>query len=366
LKWFGIDLFDKFRVNQKKFKNQPQRSFNQPKHGTLDFSISLMKIKYPFLLFNLIGAEESMSTKYAIALDVGGTSIKSAIVAENGTVVAESVRQTPVNSKGSYNEIISTFIEPLAFSFDYAEKNGLSIVGIGLGIPGPFDFVKGVSLIQGVDKYEAIFGVNLRETFRERLHLPGKFPIYFEMDAWTFVRGEAWLGAGKGFHRIIGITLGTGMGSGFIVGEEIVTDGPGVPPIGWIGGLPFGNGILDDRISRRGIIQRYLEMCHPAENKIDVKDIAERAQAGDPCAIHTFQETGKIIGEKTSPLAQAFGAECVIIGGQISKSCQLFMPAIEEQFAANQVTARLVPAADIAHSAILGASRFLFRKIAAE
>lgn len=307
-----------------------------------------------------------MSTKYAIALDVGGTSIKSAIVAENGKIITESVRQTPINSKGSYNEIISTFIEPMAFSFDFAAKNHLTIAGIGLGIPGPFDFVKGVSLIQGVDKYEAIYGVNLGETFRERLHLSAAFPIHFEMDAWTFVRGEAWLGAGKGFRRIIGITLGTGMGSGFLVGEEIVTEGPGVPPIGWIGGLPFENGILDDRISRRGIIQRYIEMCQPFEKKIDVKDIADRAQVGDPCAIEAFRETGKIIGEKTGPLAKAFNADCVIIGGQISKSCHLFLPAIENQFSAAQVTARLVPAADIAHSAILGASRFLFRKIAAE
>lgn len=307
-----------------------------------------------------------MSTKYAIALDVGGTSIKSAIVADNGKIISESVRQTPINSKGSYNEIISTFIEPMAFSFDFAAKNGFTIAGMGLGIPGPFDFVKGVSLIQGVDKYEAIYGVNLGETFRERLHLPGAFPIHFEMDAWTFVRGEAWIGAGKGFQRIIGITLGTGMGSGFLIGEEIVTEGPGVPPIGWIGGLPFGNGILDDRISRRGIIQRYLGLCQPAENNIDVKDIAEQAQAGNRCAREVFQETGKIIGEKMAPLAKAFGADCVIIGGQISKSCNLFIPAIADQFSAIQVPAQLVPAADIAHSAILGASRFLFRKIAAE
>lgn len=304
-----------------------------------------------------------MSTNYAIALDVGGTSIKSAIVSVAGTIIKESLRQTPINSKGSYDEIISTFVEPMAYSLDFAEKNKLSIAGIGLGIPGPFDFEKGVSLIQGVDKYEAIYGVNLSNVFRERLDVAADFPIFFEMDAWAFVRGEAWLGAGKNFQRIIGITLGTGMGSGFMINDEIVTEGPGVPPIAWIGGLSFENGILDDRISRRGIIHRYTDLCIPGEKNLDVKDIAELAQSGDSCAIEVFEETGKIIGEMTWPLAKEFGADCVIIGGQISKSCHFFLHAIEKQFKAVHLKTQLIPAANIAHSAILGASRFLFKNI---
>ena len=70
---------------------------------------------------------------------------------------------------------------------------------------------KGISPI----KYDDL---NLKEEFKSRLQLTDNFPILFENDAWSFVRGEAWMGAARGYSRIIGITLGTGMGSGFLRG----------------------------------------------------------------------------------------------------------------------------------------------------
>lgn len=302
-----------------------------------------------------------MAKKSAIALDVGGTSLKSAIVSSDGYILEGSIRQTAIDSKSSYEKIIGTFIEPMAALLRLAQAKQLKIIGIGIGMPGPFDYDNGICLMKGVDKYESIYGVNLREKFRERLKLTKNFPILLENDAWTFVRGEAWLGAGKGFKRIIGLTLGTGLGSGFINDADIVTSGAGVPPGAWIGGTKYGNGIVDDRISRRGIIKRYLELNPDKTKQIDVKKIATKANQGDVPARQVFEETGIILGQILKPIAEAFDAECIVLGGKIARSFHLFAPALEEAFKPSKLSVKIASAKNIEQSALLGAGRFLFR-----
>ena len=296
---------------------------------------------------------------YAIALDVGGTSVKQALVSERGIIFPPSVREAPINSKGSAVEIIDTFTDSILHGFHIADMNDLDVAGIGIGMPGPFDYPAGISLISGVDKYEAIYGVNLRDEFRSALELGSDFPIVFENDAWSFVRGEAWTGAGKGFQRLIGLTLGTGFGSGFMVDDEIVESGPGVPPLAWIGGLKYNDGILDDRISRRGLIRRYQELSARGEG-IDVKDIAGLAHADDAHALQVFAETGEILGRYLAPVVKEFGAQAIVIGGKIARSAELFLPALENSLNMD-VAVRI--AAHIDHSALSGAARFLFKQL---
>lgn len=299
--------------------------------------------------------------KYALALDVGGTSIKSAIVSNEGEIVQGSYSPTAIDSKGSSSAIIGTFSKVIDESFKLARSSNIEIAGIGIGMPGPFDYENGISYIQGVDKYEAIYGFNLREEFQRRIGLVDDFPILFENDAWAFVRGEAWLGAGKGFQRIIGLTLGTGLGSGFMVDDEIVASGTGIPPLAWIGGLPWGDGIVDDRISRRGIIARYQELCHEKFDQVDVKEIAERAEGGDIHALVVFRETGAILGQVLKPVAQSFQADCIIIGGKIGNSYHLLESALKDE---SQLPIKMTRAKNIEQSALSGASRFLFKQLA--
>jgi len=304
-----------------------------------------------------------MNDRFAIALDVGGMSIKSAIVSESGKIVNGSIERNPVDSKGSFDQIIDSFLKIFRRAFQLAEEKRLKITGIGIGMPGPFDYENGICLIEGVDKYEAIYGINLRDEFRTRLELKSNFPILFENDAWAFVRGEAWQGAAWGFNRIIGVTLGTGMGSGFLADDEIIEEGPGIPALAWIGGRKYKSGILDDRISSRGIIETYQKLHQRGENNLTVKQIAERAEAGDKHALKTFEETGAIMGHMLIWHAQQFQADCIIVGGQISKSYQLFGPALQQVFINEKLTTVIKQAENIENSAMLGACRFLFKRI---
>ncbi|MCI0516146.1 ROK family protein [candidate division KSB1 bacterium] len=302
-----------------------------------------------------------MNLSAAISLDVGGTSIKSALVTENGQIVTTSYHQDAINSKGTASEIIDTLLRPMIRLFALAQRESIEVVGMGIGIPGPFDCERGISLIQGVDKYEAIYGLNLRQEFRQRLGLAATFPILFEFDSWVFLRGEAWQGAGQGFSRLIGLTLGTGFGSAFMIAGEPVGTGPGVPPLAWIGGLPYRDGLLDDMISRRGILRHYAELTGQDTPALDVGDIAARAYRNEPAARQVFEAMGAFLGHALIPLVQAFQAEAMIVGGKIAKSFTLFNLPLEAEFNRAQLPITIRPASNIDQSAVLGAGQFLWK-----
>ena len=159
-----------------------------------------------------------------IALDVGGTSVKSALVAQGGYVIGEPAI-TPINSSGEAESILSTFAQIIRTHL--RESHSSHLIGVALGFPGPFDYTAGICLIEGVEKYGAIYGVNMRAALRARLDL-GDLPILFRNDAEAAVVGEARYGAGRDYRRLIGVTLGTGCGSAFMIDGVPVTSGQGV------------------------------------------------------------------------------------------------------------------------------------------
>lgn len=269
---------------------------------------------------------------YAIGVDIGGSSICCGLVDRRGRIKKGSYRRCSVHSRGSAEEILATFSQTLKSCLEWARREQLPLAGMGVGMCGPLDYGRGIVLIKGVDKYEALYGVNLKDELHRRLALPASFPIHFLIDAWAFARGEIWLGEGKGFQRVVALTLGTGIGSGFVDGGCLVSKAPGVPPpFGWIGGLPFQDGILDDYISTRGVLRLYRAVCPNVERACPtVADIARRARAGDATCREVFQRFGAMLGAALIPSLSAFEAECLVLGGMISRSFSLFEDPLRE------------------------------------
>jgi glucokinase len=296
----------------------------------------------------------------AIALDVGGTFLKSAIVKPDGSILEGTFRKTCIDSQGSSEQILKTFISSIGPQLTNAKEIGAETCGIGIGIPGPFNYGKGVSLMK--HKFGAIYGLNLKEELIKRLKLPQDFIIRFENDAWTFLRGEAWLGAAKGYKRIVGITLGTGLGSAFMVGDQVVLEGAGVPPNGSIYDLPYDGGILEDKISRRGIIARYKELAgRKYRESLDVKDIAiSGIKYKDKFSIQVFDEMGHRLGQVLKLILSEFRAECLVLGGQISKSFILFSNPLKEELQSISTLRRITSARMIDLSPIYGAAKLVF------
>ncbi len=295
---------------------------------------------------------------YAIGVDIGGTTLRCGLLSRRGRIRRGSLRQVQIDSKGRRETILRNFVHPLGVNLEQAKSQGLNLVGMGIGMCGPLDYENGICLIEGVDKYENLYGVNLKREFRSRLQLPEDFPIEFEVDAWSFARGEAWLGAARNSRRLVAITLGTGLGSAFLAEGKICTEGPGVPPpYGWIGQLPYQGGIVDDVISRRGILNLYHSLSKtPFDKNIDVKDIADLANQNCAPAVQTFHAFGRLLGKTLKPSLEKFGADCLVCGGRICLSFDLFAPELKLQLQNLQKLRKIFPAQSIHLATLRGAA----------
>lgn len=179
-----------------------------------------------------------------------------------------------------------------------------------------------------------------------------------------FLRGEAWVGAAKDYNRVVGLTLGTGVGSAFMINKQLVREGPGVPPYAWIGGMPYENGIVEDKITRWWIITRYKELItreHLKERDFDVKEIALRGiKNRDKVSLQVFEEMGRRLGWILNPILSEFQAECLVLGGQISKSFSLFANPLKNELQFIPTLKKITRARMIDLSPIYGEASLIF------
>ena len=283
-----------------------------------------------------------------IALDVGGTSVKSALVASGGYVIGKPTI-TPINSSGEAESILATFAQII--STHLGQDQNSNILGVALGFPGPFDYAAGICFIEGVEKYGAIYGVNVRDALRARLDL-GQLPILFRNDAEAAVVGEARYGAGQNYRRLIGVTLGTGCGSAFLVDSVPVTFGPGVPPNGWLYPVLFRGIRADDVFSRRGLAGR---LRAAGISELKVREAMGAARAGDVTAREVFEAFGADLGKFLNSFAVAFAAEAVLVLGRIASAIDLFGPPLRQALSVPALPGERGPA-----GALLGAADLLF------
>ncbi|MFC5464856.1 ROK family protein [Lederbergia graminis] len=273
--------------------------------------------------------------QYMMAFDVGGSYIKTAILNDKGVIIPESIAVYPAKSQASKEEILDHFITMMSLQMHYISSENYQVIGIGFAFPGPFDYQNGISYIQGIDKFDSLYGINIREQLRERMKRDNEwmskfasdFVIVFENDANLFALGEHKGGKGQHFNKVMYLTIGTGAGSAFMENDEFITDDPRVPPNGWIYNQPFQQSIVDDYISKRGILQLAKEFAVPNSDQ-EVKSLAEMAENNHEQAIELFQQFGRNIGLAVNPYVDDFSPEAIIIGGQIAKSIHLFISGI--------------------------------------
>jgi glucokinase len=259
---------------------------------------------------------------------------------------------TPIDSSGEADSILMSFAQIISTYLSQAQTS--NIIGVAFGFPGPFDYMAGICLIEGVEKYGAIYGVNMRDALRARLDL-ADLPIFFRNDAEAAVVGEARYGAGRNYRRLIGVTLGTGCGSAFLADGIPVTSGPGVPPNGWLYPILFRGLRADDVFSRRGLEAR-LRSARVAE--MDVTKAAAAARAGDLAARQVFEAFGADLGTFLNPFAVAFAAEAVLVLGRIAGAIDLFGPPLRQALSVSALPGERGPDAALLGAADLLSVRF--------
>jgi glucokinase len=183
-------------------------------------------------------------------------------------------------------------------------------------MPDPFDYQRGIGKFAGVGKFTALRGVDVGDALGRRLN--GRMAFLNDADA--FLLGEWIAGNARGVARSAGITLGTGIGSAWLVDGQI-TD-PGTPPGGRLHRMSIDGQPLEDVVSRRAIRHAYVEAGGDAQ--ADVREITQAARNGEATARRVLDEAMTELGKIVGRCVTGFRAEALVIGGAMSASWDLF------------------------------------------
>ena len=255
-------------------------------------------------------------TRDKLLLDVGGTFIK-----------CSDGRSIPVDSDGSREEIVSAIRKAVWDAEDLASN------GVRVAIPGPFAYSDGRFLMK--HKYAAVYG----DYFADLAGL-SRDKCWFVHDVVAMLLGEV----SEDSDNTALVTLGTGLGFAMFVNGKVLTNELGSPAVS-IYARPYKDGVLEDYASKRGIQGRY------GDSSISVKEIAGRAYAGDTKAGKVFAETGRIIGNGIKPILEEYEIKTLLLGGQISRSSDLIIPALAEDLPS---TLQISPVSDFDNATFKG------------
>ncbi len=297
-----------------------------------------------------------MEKKYAIGADAGGSHISAIIVdLESGKVLDECFSGNKVNNKGSADEILNEWKSALEKSLSTVNK--VQLAGIGIAMPGPFDYTNGIALFtHAVNKYEKLYGINIAFRLGELLNLDKKIPIRFMNDASSFAVGEAWKGKTTAYKKSVAITLGTGFGSAFIESGIPVLERNDVPAMGCLYHLPYIESIANDYFCSNWFVKKYFGK--KGITLPGVKEMAELARY-DSSVNEIFEEFGSSLGEFIAPWIRKLNAECLVIGGNMVRSFHLFGPSLTVSLKIQNAGIVVELSEMLETSAMVGAARLL-------
>lgn len=296
-----------------------------------------------------------MKNDYLIAgVDIGGSHITAGLVdMKEMKVIRSSLLRNKLDSMGAADEILAVWINTIK---EVIEKSPEKISKIGFAMPGPFDYAQGVCLIKGLMKYEALYGMNIRNVLAEALSLETE-DILFRNDAEAFLVGELCGGAAKGFNHAIGITLGTGLGSA-ISHQGIAVDAE-------LSVALYKGEIIEEFVSSRGLIRQYKVLS--GKTVKDVKELTGLC-ATDAHAVKAFEQFSDDLAWFLERFIKSEAPEVLVVGGNIAHSWYLYMDNVKAKLEAVVEKMPVVVKAELAEDAALigGACCFQVQTFPAE
>lgn len=276
--------------------------------------------------------------KYAIGVDIGGTTVKLGLFDQEGGVLEKWEIPTVKEEQGSriLPDIAASIKEKLtALGIDQAD-----VQGVGVGAPGPIDaegtVYKAVNLGWGV--------FNIPQVLGEYLGLPVKAAN----DANAAAFGEMWQGGGKGHADMVAVTLGTGVGGGIIVNGGILTGATGAG--GEIGHIHIednepeacgcqNHGCLEQYASATGVVRlasrRLAKDQEPSvlrNGELSAKAVWDAVKEKDAVAIQIAQQFGEYLGKGLAAVAAVANPEIFVIGGGVSKAGEILFDYIRPAY----------------------------------
>lgn len=276
-----------------------------------------------------------------LGIDLGGTYLKIGLV-QNGIIVKQTSKSVDKNATEeetifSLFEVIDSIINP-------------DVIAIGIGVPAVVDPLTGIVYdVQNIPSWKK---VALKEIVEKRFNLP----VYLNNDANCFALGEKIFGKGKNYENFIGLSIGTGIGMGIIINNNLYN---GVLcGAGEVGMLPYKDGILEEYSSSFFFSKNY----HQTAEKLSLS-----AAKGDENALQAYAEFGLHLGECLKSILYMYAPEAIILGGSISKSFSLFRESMElslQSFAyQKQIEDLKIETSNLEGIAILGAASLCLQNV---
>lgn len=283
-----------------------------------------------------------MEKRFVLGADIGGTHITAAFVdLVTRSILPETLVRTPVNAHATADDIISVWAGAVMESLNRLQ---VSSPCIGIAIPGPFNYEDGISKIQHQDKYDALYNLNVKTLLAQRLGTDVR-NIMLLNDAACFLQGEVFGGAAQGYTRVVGLTLGTGLGSARYYA--------GTAKDAALWSTPFLDSIAEDYLVTRWFVKRYKELT--GIKITGVRDLAEQADT-HPEAQKLFREYGRNLGIFLANFIEVDKPEAVIVGGNIAKALHLFLPETKQVLAERAINTPVFGAILAEEAALLGAA----------
>ena len=291
-----------------------------------------------------------------IGVDVGGSHVSSAAVDdENFKIIASTYFSGPVDNKASKEIIFSKWAEVINRTIKNSENQ--DSIEIAFSMPGPFEYETGRAMFEGNDKFEALYNVSIPEDFSSYINAEN-VSFRFLNDASSFGIGSILVnGLDKKSQKVVAITLGTGFGASFLDEIMPLKIGENIPVDGCLWDKKFQDAIADDFFSTRWFIKKYEEY-----SGIKVVDgVKEIASKNDQFSKKVFEEFAVNFSEFLLPYLKKFGAETLVLGGNIAKCHSQFLPEVQEIWKKNDFEIDFTVLENTEESSIVGTS-FMFNE----
>ncbi len=287
-------------------------------------------------------------SKKIIGIDLGGTSVKLAILTTAGDIQEKWSIKTNILDEGSH--IVPDIIESIKHRF---ETHGLTkddFLGIGMGSPGVIDPEAGTVI--------GAYNLNWKtlQLVKQQFEAELGLPFFIDNDANVAALGEQWVGAGENNPDVVFMTLGTGVGGGVIAAGNLVRGVKGAG--GELGHItvdfeaPFActcgkKGCLETVASATGIVnltRRYaeeyagdakLKQMIDDGQEVTAKDVFDLAKEGDDLALIVYRHFSDYLGVACANIAAVLNPAYIVLGGGVSAAGEFLLEGVRKVFAEN-------------------------------
>jgi len=273
-------------------------------------------------------------THFAVAIDLGGTQLRAALIDENGHVLERTAVATAASS--GPDVVLEQMAAVAAHVSAGIAKS--TILGVGVSAPGPLDAKAGIAL--NIPTLAGFVDYPLVDRLRQRLELP----VVLENDGIAAALGEWHFGAGRGCENMVYVTVSTGIGGGVVADNRILHGRRGMA--GHVGHMSIVAEGEPCACGNRGCFEAYgagpaftaraqkraLACAHTSLGMngalIDSAAVFAAAKAGDSLACALVAEEAAILGAGFTSLLHLFSPEVLVMGGGLSNEFDTLYPGI--------------------------------------